>query len=96
MVTKVTLEEIEEFILAQDDDKPIDFKNIKNNDDCGCLMIDYGQAAGFEFEDVGTNCWFDNVWPIAEAVDWRYNTWSIQHETYKTLKEAVLAKRRKA
>ena len=87
----ISREQIVEYILSQDDYKPINFDNSKNTG-CGCLMTQFmrDMHPDTEFTDCGVYSWLNNYKVVAQADDWIYKTWDTGHNTFKTLKERVI------
>ena len=54
---KVTEKEMIDFIMAQPRDRPLNMYDNYTDDKCGCVMVHYGQAKGFEFDGCGYNEW---------------------------------------
>jgi hypothetical protein len=46
----ISLNDLREFLLSLPDDAPINMSH-GVNDDCGCLMTQYGRSIGLEFEE---------------------------------------------
>ena len=53
----IKLEDLARFILDQEDDAPVDFHNNRNNEKCGCLLVQYGNSIGMEFYGCTMNGW---------------------------------------
>lgn len=47
-MSKVTKEDLVNFINRQPDDRPINFKENKSSDTCGCLMVHYAKSLGYD------------------------------------------------
>lgn len=45
-----TIEEVTKFVFDQPDSKMVDFAVTNNPSDCGCLMVQIGQANNLDFE----------------------------------------------
>jgi hypothetical protein len=60
MTTIVTLKELTEWILQQDDDRPVNMGEIRPSDPCGCVMVQYGKEKGFDFSIVTSFYWHNN------------------------------------
>lgn len=61
MTTIVTLKEFIEWILQQDDDRPVNMSEIRHCDPCGCVMVQYGKEKGFDFSIVTSHYWHNNT-----------------------------------
>ena len=53
----VTAKQMEDFITAQPPERKIAFDESNPYDACGCLMVHYGKAHGFEFDGCGFETW---------------------------------------
>ena len=54
---EVTKKEIAEFIKEQPDDRPLDMKENKIDNECGCLMIHYARENGIDCSHCGISDW---------------------------------------
>jgi hypothetical protein len=61
--TVVKAVELAQFIMNQSDSKPVDFTETEANSKCGCLMVQYGVANGFEFTSCGYQFWTNRGGP---------------------------------
>lgn len=53
----VTRQDMVDFIMAQPDEREVDFDQTRIRDECGCLMVQYGKANGFRFYRCGPASW---------------------------------------
>lgn len=86
----VTRDQIEKFILAQDPGREIRFRECSCIDNCGCLMVQYGNDSGFKNFICTNNKWLGTDMSTDE---WTYETWGTSHRTYETLQQEVLKQR---
>jgi hypothetical protein len=93
--------ELEDFILAQPDARLVDFNDTRNRRlTCGCMMVQFGREVGLDFTYAGTYAYYlsegshqtEIVATIGQT--FLFDDYGVSHETYKTLKEAVLLRRR--
>ena len=97
MIT-VTKEQLTAFAMEQPDDRKINFNNPKD-EECGCLMVHYGQAQGWAFPQGCSFCsWISADWKeiarllgyiddIVPASEWGNITTYGQLKTYLKSKE---------
>ena len=92
--------ELEDFILAQPDERPVNFNDTRNRGlTCGCMMVQFGREVGLDFTYAGFYQYYlsegshqtEVVATIGKS--FTYADYGVNHETYKTLKEAVLLRR---
>lgn len=53
----VTRQDMVDSIMAQPDEREVDFDQTRINSECGCVMVHYGKAKGFQFYSCGYNFW---------------------------------------
>ncbi len=72
---KFKFQEVINFIKKTPDDTPIDFGNPNNNENCGCLMVQFGRSKGLKFSACNyKGDAFYGVFPdyVAEIKDFPY------------------------
>ena len=92
--------ELEDFILAQEDERPVNFNDTRNRGlTCGCMMVQFGREVGLDFTYAGTYAYYlsegSHQTGIVATIGqtFLFDDYGVSHETYKTLKEAVLLRR---
>jgi hypothetical protein len=88
-IVVVTRQNMVDFINRQDPNRPINFKNSKLDQNCGCLMVQYGIENNFDFSYVGVSEWFnqDNCRVARFEFPLMYNSFGY-HTTYGELEVA--------
>jgi hypothetical protein len=99
MKVEVTLNEIREFILSQDDDRPVDTMQPGYFCAIGDVMVQFGKDRRFDFNYCGISKWNlllrDETVVVAEIKDGDIfdlfrNRQMINVHTYKQLKEQLI------
>ncbi len=89
-VTKVTWNEMREFIFSQPDERPLDFRDNFIDEPCGCPMIHFAKEHLPAVTNVGTFTFRDSSNIVATTKGWNCFTIHTTAKNYGELKNHLL------